>query len=66
MVLNFFQLMKLLIIVGVDDTGLHIVSRRIGLWSEVSSLRFAISVRYGSRTSAISSMSGLWIGFVGK
>lgn len=43
-VLNFVQLMKWLETGGDDDTGVHSVSRRIGLWSEDSSLRLKICV----------------------
>ena len=41
-VLYFVQLMKRLVVGGDDDTGVHKVSRRIGLWSEDSSLRLSI------------------------
>lgn len=65
-VLNFFQLMKRFVTGGNEDTGVHIVSRRMGLWSEDSSFRLSISVRYGNRIRAMSSMSGLCLAFVGK
>ena len=41
-VLYFVQLIKRLVVGGDDDTGVHMVSRRIGLWSEDSSLRLLI------------------------
>jgi len=44
MVLYFFQLMKRFVTRGESDNGVHCVCRKIGLWSEESSLRLSIRV----------------------